>query len=67
MDRDSVVGIATTLRAGRSGDRISVERDFPRQFRLVLVLIQPPIQWVKGFFRGSKATGLTTHPHVAPK
>jgi hypothetical protein len=55
VDRDTVVGIATTLRAGPSGDRISVERDFPVQSRLVLGLIQPPIQLAKCFLLGSKA------------
>jgi hypothetical protein len=60
--RDSVVGIATTLRPGRSGDRISVQRDFLHQYRLVLWLILPPIQCVKCFFLGSKAAGVGSWP-----
>jgi hypothetical protein len=49
--RDSSVDIATRRRAERSGVRISVTaRD--------VFLLQPPIQWVPGFFPGVKAEGL---------
>jgi hypothetical protein len=49
--RDSSVGIATELLAGRSGDIESrCGRDFPHPS----IPTQPPIQWVPGFSLGGK-------------
>jgi hypothetical protein len=52
---DSSVGIAT--RYGLDDQRIESRwrRDFPHPSRPVLGPTQPPIQWLPGFFLGSKA------------
>jgi hypothetical protein len=41
-----------TLRAGRFGDRISLQANFPQPLRLVLGPKQPPIQCVAGHLQG---------------
>ena len=53
------------LRAGRSGDRIPVGRDFPHQSRPALRHTQPPVQWVPGLSQGARCcrdVTLTPHP-----
>jgi hypothetical protein len=44
-----------SIRAGRSGDRIQVGRDFRHPFRLVLGPTQPSIKCVLGFLPTGKA------------
>jgi hypothetical protein len=50
--RDISVGIATTLRAGRSGDRMPVEARCAAPVQPALRSTQPPVQYVLGLYRG---------------
>jgi len=57
VGRGSSVGIATELRPGRSGDRISMRASFS-----ATVQIDPPIQQVQVLFPGVKAAGAMCQP-----
>jgi len=52
LGRDSSVGIADSLQAGRSGDLTPWGRDFPHPSRPTVVPTQRPLQWVPGLSRG---------------
>ena len=54
---DSSVGIATELRAGRSGIETRWERDFPHLSRPALGPPQPPVKWVSVLSRGKVRPG----------
>ena len=51
--------VATATRCGLDGPGIKSRwgQDFPQTSRLDLGSIQPPAQWVPGFFPGGKAAG----------
>jgi hypothetical protein len=56
VGRDTAVGI-TTLRGGRSGDRIPVEARFSASVQTGPGANLASIQWVPGLFPGDKARG----------
>ena len=51
------VGIANRYELDGPGIESRWGRDFPHPFRPALGSIQPPIQWVPGFFPGGKGAG----------
>ena len=60
--QDSAVGIATHYRLGGLGIESRYRRDFPHPFTQSLWSKQPLVQWVPGFFPGSKAAGAWRWP-----
>ena len=55
--RDSSVGIATTLPAGRSGILTPAKARSSATVQYEPEATQPPIQWVPSLFHGGKAAG----------
>jgi hypothetical protein len=57
VGRDSSAGVET--RYGLDAPRIESRcgRDFPHPSKPALGPTQPPVQWVKGLFRGAEADG----------
>jgi hypothetical protein len=68
VGRDSSVGIATTLRAGRSGDRIPVGARFSTPVQTGPGAYPASCTMGTGSFSGIKrpGRGLTNHYHLAP-